>query len=100
MPMNTCKNTHNTLIHRGFTPPHNHASISEGNPLPTASPLALLHTALVRVGRASLFLVLAASFALSACAKESPVAFDNEEPLSPHPTWTDDSTNNFWSQPS
>ena len=97
MPMNTRKNTHNTLIHRGFAPPpHNHARISEGNPLPTASPLALLHTALVRVGRASLFLVLAASFALSACAKESPAASNSEEHFDPHPTWTDDSTNHFW----
>ena len=52
-------------------------------------------------GLGSLHALLVA-LALASCAKEpaaspSSQSSSPEEPLSPHPTWTDDSTNNFWS---
>ena len=44
--------------------------------------------------RKALLSVLLVCLIIVSCGKGD---FDNtEEPLEPHPTWTDDSTNNFW----
>ena len=92
---------YNTLILRGKYPPLlgcNSVSYKDSHPSLTLP--SLLLAASSRVGRVSLFLLVA--LALASCAKEpaaspSSQSSSPEEPLSPHPTWTDDSTNNFWS---
>ncbi|MBR4176623.1 MAG: hypothetical protein IKQ53_04385 [Bacteroidales bacterium] len=65
--MNTSKNTHNTLITKGFTPPYSHIDASEGKPHLSLLPSTLLHTAAFRVGRVSLFLLVALMALTFAC---------------------------------
>ena len=93
---------YNTLILRRKCPPPlprcNSVSYKDSHHFLTLP--SLLLAASSRVGRVSLFLLVA--LALASCAKEpaaspSSQSSSPEEPLSPHPTWTDDSTNNFWS---
>lgn len=71
MAMHIQNITHNPLTINSFTPPQHHARVSEVKPLRTASTKALLHTAHVRGGRASLFLFLAlTAMAFASCTKD------------------------------
>ncbi len=82
---------HNVLI---FTPPpHSQAGKLNHKPLFSATPSALLHTAIARVGRASLFLLT--SLLLASCSKD-PNHGDFNEHFDTHAQWGFNDSNQFW----